>query len=295
MLYKNHFYNQLTKKYAKVMGTILSDIDVVTYNQEGLEESRQKVPVTYSPKEKYIRRIFEDPDLNRQTAITLPRIGYELTNLVYASERKLSSKQKILFYDETRNNSALTAYLPVPYDFYFQATIITKTQEDMFQILEQLIPFFTPDYTIKMRGVNNPNISYDVPITLVGMNIEDTYSGELDERRTVTCDINFLLKGFIFGPVRENGIVKQYSVNTFLQQGQFSPATGGFQPAPNLQDPAVIAELLNQPNKTVLIDTGVVPFIEGVPLDTINRVSVGINFQTTNSENYGYCFGDSEW
>jgi hypothetical protein len=245
MIYKTHFYHELLKKYSLVMGALLDGIDVVRYNADGTENSRQRVPVVYSEKEKFIQRTQADTDLLRQPAIVLPRIGYEMTSLSYAPDRKISGKHRFVYFNETNKTSAV--YTPVPYDITYSATLIAKSKSDAYQVVEQLAPFFTPDYTIAMRGVGNPEIGYDVPITLVSNSSTDTYDGEFEQRRTIQWRFDFVVKGFLFGPVRESGIIKTVDVTLYdYSQLDVNPALRNF-----------------------LVNYNFVPYINGVSLANI--------------------------
>jgi hypothetical protein len=188
------------------MGAIVDGVDVVRFKQDGTEEQRVRVPVTYSPKEKFIRRITEDPELNRQPAITLPKIGYEMTGMMYDPARKISNK---LYFTFTGDNGAQRVFTPVPYEMTFNVYVQTKTQGEMFQIIEQIVPFFQPDYVVNMRGIQNPDIKWDVPITLDAIQTSDTYDGDIEERRMIITTFEFVMKGYLFGPVRDANLIRK--------------------------------------------------------------------------------------
>lgn len=221
MLYNKHFYNRIIKRYSQVMGSIFSDIEVVKYNPDGTEDIRTKVPVLFSNKEKYIQRILEDPDMNRKISVVLPTIGYEMVGMRYAAERKLSSKQKFILQKTGDTQDYYSLASPVPYDFTYKVSILSKTQEDLYQIIEQIIPFFTPDFTISMIAIDNPKVKFDVPITLNSTEIDDTYFGELEERRILIATLDFVLKGNIFGPLKDvtNSIITDAQVSTYIASG----------------------------------------------------------------------------
>jgi hypothetical protein len=242
MIYKNHFYHELLRKYTLVVGSLLDGIDVVRFNPDGSEKSRQRVPVSYSEKEKFIQRTQSDPDLTRQAAIVLPRIGYEMGSLIYSPDRKISGKHKFVYIDSEQKSSVV--YTPVPYDITFSATLIAKTQTDALQVVEQLVPFFTPDYTITMRGIGSPDIGFDVPITLSSVSQVDSYDGEFDQRRMIQWRFEFVVKGFLFGPIRESGIIKIVDVSLY----DYSQ----LHVAPELQQ--------------YLINYNFVPYINGMPI-----------------------------
>lgn len=249
-LYKNHFYHGLIKKYNIVMGSLFDELDVVRFDPSGNEKERVAVPVTYANKEKWIQKIMADANMtDRQPAITLPRIAYEMSGLQFAPERKLSSKGYYAF--PTTNNGTTQKYKvmqPVPYDFTYNFYAIAKTQEDMNQIVEQIVPFFTPDYTVEIRGIENPNVKFDIPITLIGVENDDNAQGGFEERRMVIWTFQFILKGFLFGPIRERSIIKEIDVKiSDMDELQKAPALRNY-----------------------IIDVGMVPYIDGVPLENIH-------------------------
>lgn len=247
-IHSSHFYHSLIKSYTILVGSILDGIDVVRYKSDGTEEARTRVPVTYSAKEKYIRRLLEDPELKRQPAITLPRIGFEMNGLQYAPSRKLSGKQQFVMYNPATTAGVHTVYVPVPYDFIFTATLIAKTQEDALQVIEQIVPFFTPDFTVNMKGIKNPNLSFDVPITLDSVQKDDQYEGRFEDNRMLIWSLSFVLKGFLFGPVKENGIIKHIDLTTY-----------------NMDQLQVAPELRN-----IIVDYNIEPYIDGVALADIS-------------------------
>lgn len=243
MLYNRHFYHGLYKKYSKVIGAIFSDIDVIKIKENGEEDFRIKVPITYSSKEKFIRRITEDPDLKEKSSIqALPMIGYELQSVTYSPERKLSRHHKIILSNQSDDTGKVKSVMqPVPYDFTFQVTAIAATQEDIFQIMEQITPFFQPDFVVTMKGLTNPNLSFDVPISLLGVNFSDSYDDILEKRRIITCEFTLLLRGFLFGPVREGNVIKKVDIETSIVNPLY-----------------------------IIKEVEVVPFIDGVPLEEIS-------------------------
>ena len=246
-LYKNHFYHQHIKNYTVVMGSLLNGIDVVRYKQDGTEDSRETVPVTYANKEKFVQRLLSDPNLDRQVAIKLPRISFELVSMQYDPSRKLSGKLQFAYQNGA--NKTFSVYTPVAYDFTYTVSIIAKTQTDALQIVEQIVPFFTPDYTVHMKAIDSPNITYDVPVSLLSVSNSDSYDGEFDNRRMLVWSMVFLIKGFLFSPVRESGKIKEIDL-TFYDKDELVKA-------PQLQQ--------------YLLNTTLTPFINGVPVNSIQE------------------------
>lgn len=246
-LYNSHFYHGLIKKYTIVVGSLLDGIDVIRYNPNGSENMRTKVPLSYSKKEKWVRRLMEDPELTRKPAITLPRMAFEMTDMRYDASRKLSSKRYFAFTNPDADDTKLKVMMPVPWNFDFNVYIATKTQEDMLQIIEQIVPWFTPDYTVTINGIKNPAINFDTPITLTGVNTSDSAEGGFEQRRLILWELGFTLRGYLFGPVRERGVIKTIDVKIMDYD-----------------------ELVKAPQlRNYIIDIGVRPFIDGVPLEDI--------------------------
>lgn len=238
-LHRNHFYHNLIRKYVTVMGALVDGIDLVRYKPNGTEDQRVRVPVTYGPKEKYVRRNTEDPNLDRLPAVTLPRISYEMTGMMYSPDRKLNKMRAFAFVDPANENSKKRVFTPVPYDFTFNVYVQTKTQDEMFQVIEQITPWFQPDYTVEMKGISGPEIKWDVPITLDAVQTSDSYDGEIEDRRMIVTTFEFIMKGFLFGPIRDAAVIKRVDITIFGEDNE------------------------------VLSDFNIVPFIEGVPLADI--------------------------
>lgn len=247
-IFNTHFYHGLLKKYTIVMGSLLDGIDVVRFKPDGSEDNRVRVPLTYSKKEKWIQKILSDTTMtDRQPAITLPRMAFELSSLQYAPERKLNSRNYFAFPIETSTTHKYKIMQPVPYDLVFDFYAIAKTQEDMLQIVEQIAPMFTPDYTVEIRGISNPEIKYDIPITLMGIEMNDNAEGGFDDRRMIIWTFQFVLKGFLFGPVRERSVIKTVNVKI----GEMD-------------------ELAKAPElRSYIVEMEMVPWINGVPLQDI--------------------------
>ena len=170
--------------------------------------------MSYGPKEKYLARLLGDPDLKRP-AMVLPRMSFEINSLNYNADNKLATTGKIA--RSGKNNSVSTIYNPVPYDFQISLYIMVKNAEDGTRIVEQIVPFFTPSYTLSIKVVPQMDISHDIPITLNSVTSVDTYDEAFTERRAIIWTLNFTLKGYLYGPVKDNasGIIKKATINFF--------------------------------------------------------------------------------
>lgn len=167
----------------------------------GTVAQRLQIPISYGPREKWLSRLEENPTLEGQTYTSLPRIAFEITGIGYDSARKVGKMQKIICNDTTSSSSIFS---PVPYNLDISLYILTKTQEDTFQIVEQILPTFVPEYTVAINAVPSMNIIQDIPITLNGLSIQDDYEGDYNQRRFVTSTLTFNLKLNLFGPTLAN-------------------------------------------------------------------------------------------
>jgi hypothetical protein len=207
MLGNAHFYNRTIRKIVIAMGTVLNDIQLVRYTKDGLTAKEKfKVPLSYGAKEKYIVRINSDPTLTKSVNVIVPRISFELTGLSYDSSRK--QQTTLMNCSTDTNTSSKTQYLPVPYDFTFDAAIYVRNTEDGTQILEQILPFFTPDFTVTAKLVPSLNRSYDLPIILNSVSNEVDYEGDFLTTRLIIWNLSFTVKGYIFPGVKDSKIIR---------------------------------------------------------------------------------------
>ena len=214
MLSSNHFYHRITRKLVVAFGTIFNNVKMVRYNQAGTTEiERITVPLSYAPKEKFYARLKQDPNMDQQVQMTLPRMSFELSSITYDPIRKISSFQK-QFGVGTNGTQIKTSYL-APYNFNFTLYIYVRNTEDGTQIVEQILPYFNPDYTLTMNlaGVGN---NVDVPIVLQGVDYgpyNDT--GSIEDLRVLQWTLTFSMKAYLYGPISNNKIIRQVSANTF--------------------------------------------------------------------------------
>lgn len=214
------FYHNTIRKYVILFGTLFNDIHINRVDTDRNVTRTLKVPISYGPKEKMLARLDADPNLNRP-AIVLPRMSFELTDLNYGPTRKLNTIGKIVAANPNDANSAKYQYTPVPYDFNFILSIAVKNADDGTRILEQILPFFTPNWSSTVDLIPELGIKLDVPIVLNAVSSEDTYEGNFEERRAIIWTLSFTMKGYIFGPTRPTSaegtapIIKLANVNFY--------------------------------------------------------------------------------
>lgn len=217
MLGNSHFYNRTIRKIVVAFGTLFNDLVLVRYNKAGTEEyERTRVPLAYGAKEKYLTRLNNDPNLVKSIATALPRLSFDLTGIEYDVSRKQQSMIKNFGYNNT-TGGINTQYAPIPYNFNFTLSLYVRNQEDGTQILEQILPFFTPDFTVTVDLIPSMDQKYDMPIILNNVSPEVDYEGDMSTTRMIIWTLDFTVKAYIFPPVNTSGkIIKQANTNIHI-------------------------------------------------------------------------------
>jgi hypothetical protein len=217
MLGNSHFYNRTIRKVVVAFGTLFNDLVLVRYNKAGtVEYERTRVPLSYGAKEKYITRLTQDPDLIKSMATHLPRMSFDLTGLEYDVSRKQQSLVRNFGYNNA-TGSINTQFAPIPYNFNFTLSLYVRNQEDGTQLLEQILPFFTPDFTVTVDLIPSMDQKYDMPIMLNNVSPEIDYEGDMLSTRMIIWTLDFTVKGYIFPPVNTSGkIIKQANTNIYI-------------------------------------------------------------------------------
>ena len=210
------FYNSLFKKYVVIFGTIFNNIKIERKNSSGGLEQTFKIPIAYGPREKFLARIEDNPDATALTAIKLPRMAFEMTDISYAANRKLNTVTKLV---SKKNLNGVNVYdkvfSPAPYDIGFRLDIMTKTMEDGLRIIEQILPYFTPEWTISAKLLPDFDNVTDIPIVLNNISLEDSYASDFTTRRVLTFTLNFTMKCYFFGPITESKLIKIIDVRLY--------------------------------------------------------------------------------
>ena len=218
-MFKDAQYHELIRKTVVAFGTLFNDMYVYSKNSTGKIIQKMKVPLAYGPKQKFLTRLEQDSartaDDGKTTALTLPRIGFEMTTLTYDAPRKLNRIQKFRKSKSADSKSLQHSYMPVPYNVGFSLFAMAKNSEDALQIVEQILPMFQPDYTISLNVMPNMEIVRDVPIVLNDVAYEDTYDGNFTERRVIMYTLNFTAKMYLYGPVTSQKIIKRVQVDQY--------------------------------------------------------------------------------
>lgn len=207
-MFGHTFYNGTIRRYVTLFGTLFNDITINRPDTSHNQIHSVKVPVVYGPKEKMLARLTADPELNRKTSVQLPIISFEMTDIQYDGSRKLNTIGKRYKKDDTDPNKMYYQYNPVPYNINFSLSVLVKNTDDGTRIIEQILPFFTPEWTATINLIPDMDINMDIPVILNDVRLTDTYEGNFEERRTLEWNLTFTLKGYLFGPIRKSGIIK---------------------------------------------------------------------------------------
>ena len=175
-----------------------------------------KVPLTYAPKDKMLARVLQDPLLDQETAITLPRISFVHGNLRYDKNRKLNTIGRLVKKDDTDVNKFRAQYNPVPYAIDFSLFVYVKNAEDGTKIIEQILPYFTPEWAAQVQIIPELDLSVDINIILNSVTSEDLFEGRFEDRRTIVWTLNFELQGYIYGPIKSSPIIKFANTRFFI-------------------------------------------------------------------------------
>ena len=211
----NTYYDRVIRKLVIGFGNLFDNITLVRYNTDNTEAERFIVPIAYAAKELYVQRLQGDINLDKKVQMTLPRMSFEMNGLRYDASRKQTTNLRN--FNNISNAQLVTQYVPVPYDFDFDLNIYVRNIEDGTQLIEHILPFFTPDYTIKLNLIPEMGIIKEVPIVLNNVNSEVTYEGDREsDPRMVIWTLNFTVKGFIFGASSApTGVIKTSITNVY--------------------------------------------------------------------------------
>ena len=216
-MFGRQFYHESLRKIVVAFGTIFNNIVIVRQDSDGGTIQRLKVPLAYSPKEKFLTRLEQQPNLDqREMAISLPRMGFEISGLSYDSSRKLQRVGKFKNVNTSDAGKQYYQYNPVPYNLSFNLYSFTATAEDGLCIIEQILPYFQPDYTVTINAIPEMGIKRDVPITLNSVNYEDTYDGAFTTRRAVNYTLGFTAKTYLYGPLHSSKVIKETQADMFV-------------------------------------------------------------------------------
>jgi len=211
----SYFYNKHVRTSVAVFGSLFDDIHVLRTQTDGKVLSQVKVPLSYAPKRNFIERLEEmsqGEEAERRIAIKLPRMSFEIIGMVYDAQRQLPKLNNFTIQSTTDTKRKM--YTGTPYIITFQLNVYAKTQDDALQIVEQVIPYFAPQYTVSVKPFSDyPEYKEDIPITMTGVDFQDDYEGPIEQRRTIIYTLNFDMKMMFYGPSVEGSIIREVNAN----------------------------------------------------------------------------------
>ena len=209
-----YFYHEILRRTIVSFGSLFNDISIQHKNNSDAVVSTMKVPLAYGPTQKFLARLEQAPNLNQPVQMSLPRMSFEFTGLNYDTSRKVTSTQTFLSAVSADKTQPRKSYMPVPYNMSFELSIMTKLNDDMLQIIEQIIPYFQPAYTMSVDLIETIGEKRDIPVVLEGISMQDDYEGDYSTRRALIYTLRFTAKTYLFGPISDvsKDIIQKVSV-----------------------------------------------------------------------------------
>jgi hypothetical protein len=262
-----HFYNEATRKTVIGFGTLFNNIELkkVDPNTGDVLEV-EKVPLAYGPKQKFLTRLEQNPDVSNKVAITLPRLYFEMTGITYDSARKTSPVQKYRTTIAEDGTEVKTQYVPVPYDMSFELGIIAKSQDDGLQILEQILPFFQPNFNITLNMISDMEEKRDIAIVLNNINYEDDWDDNFLDRRSIVWTLNFTAKSYIYGPYTNTGIIRKATIYESVGDLAQSRRSAAYSYSPKALEDKNSDGVINAADDELIISTDDFGFNEGIEI-----------------------------
>lgn len=222
-----YFYHEIIRKTVIAFGTLFNKIEIRKKDSENNLVSVLEVPLAYGPTQKFLARLEQSPDLNKPFQMTLPRMSFEIVGISYDPKRKTTVTQTFLSHNKSDKTDIKKAYMPVPYDIDFELSIMTKQNDDMLQIIEQILPFFQPSYNLTIDLIESIGEKRDIPIILSTISMQDDYESDFNTRRSLVYTLRFTAKTYLFGPISTENvsadIIKKVSIGFIAGESTKSP------------------------------------------------------------------------
>lgn len=216
-MFNQDYYFQTIRKYVSLFGTMFSEINISRTNSANTVVDYIRVPITYAAKERMLARVQQAPLADRASAsLTLPVMSFEITTMAYDGDRKLGSTGRTAFVNTTTPSQLKYQYNPVPYDLGFSLYIWVKNPEDGTKIVEQILPYFTPDFTVTVIMIPELNIKAEVPIILTSISQENNYQGNFKQDQPIIWTLNFTIKGSFYGPIKSQAVILFANTNLHI-------------------------------------------------------------------------------
>jgi len=212
-MFGDHFYHATMRKSVAVFGTLFNNLKVIRKAADGSVLNQIRVPLAYGPKQKFLARLDQETGFDAPMAIKLPRMAFEITSLTLDPTQKLPKRTKIVETHASDVTKKKTIKQFTSYDIGMSLYIMSKNQDDGLQIVEQILPYFSPEYNVTITPVDGFNHKQDVAIILGGVQIDDQYEGEFTERRVLIYQLDFTMKMKFYGPTGDQGIIREINID----------------------------------------------------------------------------------
>jgi hypothetical protein len=220
-MFGDHFYHATMRKSVAVFGTLFNNLRVIRKAADGSVLNQVRVPLAYGPKQKFLARLDQETGFDAPMAIKLPRMAFEMTSLTIDTTQKMPKRNKIVELHASDVTKKKTIKHWTSYDIGMSLYIMAKNQDDGLQIVEQILPYFTPEYNVTITPVDGFTHKQDVAVILGGVNIDDQYEGDFTERRVLIYQLDFVMKMKFYGPTGDQGVIREINID-FKDKGNVS-------------------------------------------------------------------------
>ena len=215
-MFGSPFYHSSIRNLVISFGSLFNDVRILRKNPDGTTKEEIRLPLSYGPKEKFLIRasMASSMDDDIKTQVSLPRLGFDMTSITYDNARKRNTLQKRFAQKSGDNYNVQRTFAEVPYNFEFNLYIMVRNMEDGLQILEQIVPYFTPEFNITLN-LTDIATKVDVPIILTSVDSQEEYEGDFDARRNITFTLSFTAKSYVYGPIKDQSIIRTAQATLF--------------------------------------------------------------------------------
>ena len=212
-MFGDHFYHATMRKSVAVFGTLFNNIKVIRKAADGSVLNQVRVPLAYGPKQKFLARLDQETGFDAPMAIKLPRMAFEITSLTLDTTQKLAKRNQVVELHASDVTKKKTLKHFTSYDIGMSLYIMAKNQDDGLQIVEQILPYFSPEYNVTIKPIDGFDHKQDVAVILGGVQIDDQYEGEFTERRVLIYQLDFTMKMKFYGPTSNQAIIREINID----------------------------------------------------------------------------------
>jgi len=212
-MFGDHFYHATMRKSVAVFGTLFNNLRVIRKAADGSVLNQVRVPLAYGPKQKFLARLDQETGFDAPMAIKLPRMAFEITSLGIDTAQKLAKRNQVVESHASDVTKKKTVKHFTSYDIGMSLYIMAKNQDDGLQIVEQILPYFSPEYNVTIRPIDGFTHKQDVAVILNGVNIDDQYEGDFVERRVLIYQLDFTMKMKFYGPTSNQAIIREVNID----------------------------------------------------------------------------------